>query len=104
MAVRREAPVAGPFVVYGHISNVHLDQSISVSFEHADSGHVLWSFKAQFVNRNDPLAVHMIIAQVPPFPVAQGGRHLLKAAFDGYPLAQVPVQVILAEGSGESGR
>jgi hypothetical protein len=65
---------------------------------------VLWSFEAQFVSRNDPLEVHTIIARVPVFLVKREGRHLLKAAYKGVPMVQVPVRVQWIEVPGEAAR
>lgn len=46
IGVPRHHPYSGGFVIYGKVSNVHLQQSITVSFECADSEEVLWSFEA----------------------------------------------------------
>lgn len=104
IAVPSNNPVAPGYVVYGRVSNVHLHQRLEVAFMVANTERELWKFEADFVNRNDPLAVHTIIVKTPPFRVGESGRHLLRAIHNGVPLAEVPVEVVLISVLGQEAR
>lgn len=92
--VARELPMGvGPCVAYVRLSNVHSNQRVQVSFEHADSSTRLWSFQAELINRNDPLAVHTLMTRVPPFVVDRAGRYLLIASHNNVPVAQAPIEI-----------
>lgn len=92
--VARELPMGvGPCVAYVRLSNVHSNQRVLISFEHADSSTRLWAFQAELINRNDPLAVHTLMTRVPPFLIDRAGRYLLIASHNGVPVAQAPIEI-----------
>ncbi|HVS73159.1 MAG TPA: hypothetical protein VHQ47_18030 [Phycisphaerae bacterium] len=86
--------VAGNFVAYLRVSNVYPSQKLSVRFENASSGEVLFEFEAQFVSQKDPLEVHTLVSRIYPFEVKEFGRHILSAVYNGMPVAQTPVYVV----------
>lgn len=92
MAAPRFPAVLGNFVAYVRVSNVHLQQSVVVSFE-APDGSTCWEIEAEFVNANLPLDVYTLVARIPPFQARNPGRYMLKAAHAGVPLAHTPIQV-----------
>lgn len=86
-------PVAGG-VVYARVSNVHQNQKLTVTLVRADDDHEpLWEIEAEFVNRNEPLDVHTLVAKVPPFVAHRAGRYLLEARHKGVPIASVPIMI-----------
>ncbi len=89
-------PIAGPFVAYLRLSNVHSDERVTVALE-SPSGEKVWEFEAQLLNRNDPLAVHTLIARIGQFRLPASGRHMLVASHDGVPVAQSPIEVRIIE-------
>lgn len=94
IGVAQLGAMAGPYVAYVRLSNVHTDQRVTVGLERP-SGTLLWEFEAQLVNRNDPLAVHTLIAHIPGFLVDEPGRHMLIARHENVPVAQAPIEVMI---------
>lgn len=90
--------VAGNFVAYLRVSNVYPSQRLSVRFENAASGEILFEFEASFVSQKDPLEVHTLVSRILPFEVKEFGRHILSAVYNGMPVAQTPVYVVEMEG------
>jgi hypothetical protein len=90
--------MAGNFVAYLRVSNVYPSQRLSVRFENAASGEILFEFEAQFVAEKDPLEVHTLVSRIYPFEVKEFGRHILSAVYNGMPVAQTPVYVVEMEG------
>jgi hypothetical protein len=84
--------LGGPCVAYVRLSNVHANERVTVAFEHG-SGTKVWELEAQLLNRNDPLAVHTLIARVAQFPIQEEGRHLLVVRHGAEEVAHAPIQV-----------
>ena len=90
--------VAGNFVAYLRVSNLYPGQRLSVRFENASSGEILFEFEASFVSQKDPLEVHTLVSRILPFEVKEFGRHILSAVYNGMPVAQTPVYAETMEG------
>jgi len=93
IAVPQFPGLAGPYVAYVRLSNVHSNELVTVGLEH-DDGTKLWELEARLLNNNDPLLVHTLIARIPYFQVLVGGRHLLVARHNHVPVAQMPIQIV----------
>ena len=89
------APLGG-YVAYVRFSNVHGEQKVRLTFEHAGDGESLFEIEASFPAQSDPLGVYTLVIPVPPFEIREAGRYMFTASHGGVPLAQSPIEIRLA--------
>jgi len=95
--VRSLPATIGGYVAYVRLTNVYPSQSISLTFEDADSNEELFRFNANLPQKSDPLGVYTLVLKIPPFGVTHPGRYIFCARHGGVPFAQSPIRIVLLE-------
>jgi hypothetical protein len=94
IGVPRFPAVIGGYVTYVRLSNVYGGgQKITLRFSFAATDETIMETEARFPANSDPLGVYTLVAPIPQFVVAIGGRYIFGAYHNGVPIATSPILI-----------